>query len=58
MEKIYLVSVQPEAPQTPPAVYFAESAFQVDKFIMKYDHGTVCVKQIIALPDLSDGDEY
>lgn len=54
MEKIYLVSVQPENGQSMPQVYFAETAYQVDQFIMHYDHGSVIVKRITKLPDLTN----
>lgn len=54
MEKIYLVSVQPENGQSMPKVYFAETYLEVDEFIKHYDHGSVIIKRITKLPDFTD----
>lgn len=54
MKTIYLVSVQPETAQSMPKVYFAENAEQVVAFTQKYEHGSVIVKRITELPDLTD----
>lgn len=56
MKTIYLVSVQPETPQQMPTVYFAESAEYVVAFTQKYEHGSVIVKRITELPDLTNED--
>ena len=57
MEKIYLVSVQPDNGQSMPKIYFAESYLEVEEFEKHYDHGSVAIKSITKLPDFTDDDE-
>lgn len=56
MKRIYLVSVNPETPNQMPKIYFAVDAKQVELFIDKYSYGSVSVKCVEELPDMSDNE--
>lgn len=56
MNKIYLVSVNPETPNQMPKIYYARNAKDVENFIDKYSYGSVSVKSVEELPDMSDNE--